>query len=305
MKRKSALISAAYKVLFVLGLIFLAHHVSVAAIHPIGIGHDSDMYNNGVNNPDLAVGQQLVPFFDFYSYWDTTAVDPYGFDFRLLPSSLGICLLPSSDCGFSIPVEGILTSHFGPRWGRHHNGVDIDLETGDTVKAAFDGVVRVSGYNPGGFGNFIVVRHYNGLETVYGHLSQRLASSGEIVNAGQVIGLGGNTGRSTGSHLHFETRFLGQPFDPTKLISFEAGTMHQDTLAIEASMFNKGASHADHAGEAKVGAAKAAYKYHKIRSGDTLGAIARRYHTTVKNLCRLNHISTRKILRPGTRLRVR
>ncbi len=291
-----------YKLVFFFGLIFLANHVSLAAVE--FVSHDSDIYySTGANVPSFGPTENLLPMFDMYSYWDTVNIDAYGFDFSLLPASLGITLLPSTDCGFTVPFEGLLTSKFGQRWGRHHNGVDIDLETGDTVMAAFDGVVRVSGYNPGGFGNFVIIRHYNGIETLYGHLSQRDVKCGDLVNSGQTIGLGGSTGHSTGSHLHFETRLYGKPFDPTSIISFDSGWVVSDTVSIEKENFaNKNRTadvHGTHHKKAPV-----AGKYHKVKSGEGLYGIARRYHLTVVQLKKMNGLRGNTI-NPGKRLRVR
>ena len=123
--------------------------------------------------------------------------------------------------GFSMPVSNNnITSGFGKRWGRNHNGVDIRASIGDTVYAAFSGKVRVARYNANGYGNFVVIRHHNGLETVYGHLSKHLVEANDYVETGQPIGLAGNTGRSTGPHLHFETRFCGKPINPNNIVSF-------------------------------------------------------------------------------------
>lgn len=123
---------------------------------------------------------------------------------------------------FSMPIKhNNITSNFGRRWGRNHNGVDIKAYQGDTIYAAFGGKVRVVKNDPNGYGNVIVIRHWNGLETVYGHLSKQIAKVNEHVEAGQPIGLAGNTGRSTGTHLHFETRFCGLPINPNEIFSFQ------------------------------------------------------------------------------------
>lgn len=123
---------------------------------------------------------------------------------------------------FSMPIKhSMITSKFGPRWGRNHNGVDIKAYLGDTVRAAFKGKVRVVNTSQGGYGKCVVIRHWNGLETLYGHLSKQLVKNNQVVEAGEPIGLAGNTGRSTGTHLHFETRFCGIPINPLNMFSFE------------------------------------------------------------------------------------
>lgn len=130
---------------------------------------------------------------------------------------------------FSMPIEhNFITSNFGRRWNRNHNGIDIKAYLGDTIYAAFSGKVRVVRYNQGGYGNFIVIRHHNGLETVYGHLSKQIVKVNDDVKAGQAIGLAGNTGRSTGTHLHFETRFCGIPINPLEIFSFKEKDITDD-----------------------------------------------------------------------------
>ena len=127
--------------------------------------------------------------------------------------------------GFCMPTPSRkINSNFGPRWGRQHEGMDVKVYIGDTIRAAFDGKVRICKYNGSGYGYYIVIRHPNGLETLYGHLSKQIVKKDQVVRAGEPIGLGGNTGKSSGSHLHFETRLLGQPIDPALMFDFE----HQD-----------------------------------------------------------------------------
>lgn len=153
--------------------------------------------------------------------WDTGRAHPYSREQQSnLPDSLCIDLT-----GFAMPTTSRqVTSRFGyrPRFRRQHKGLDIKVYTGDTIYAAFDGKVRVTRYDAGGYGNYIVVRHPNGLETIYGHLSKQLVETNQEVKAGEPIGLGGNTGRSFGSHLHFETRVLGEAIDPALLFDFAA-----------------------------------------------------------------------------------
>lgn len=123
---------------------------------------------------------------------------------------------------YSFPCEGIKTSGFGKRWAKYHYGIDLDGEKGDPIYSSFDGVVRYAQYNDGGYGNLVIIRHYNGLETYYAHLSEIHVKSGMRIKAGEVIGEMGSTGHSTGNHLHFEIRVLGYPIDPEFLFSFSA-----------------------------------------------------------------------------------
>jgi murein DD-endopeptidase MepM/ murein hydrolase activator NlpD len=141
---------------------------------------------------------------------------------------------------FCMPTPSrVITSQFGPRWGRQHKGLDIKVYIGDTIRAAFDGKVRICKYNGGGYGYYIVIRHPNGLETLYGHLSKQIVKKDQIVRAGEPIGLGGNTGKSSGSHLHFETRVLGQPINPALLFDFVNQDIVSDYYVVN-SGFSKG-----------------------------------------------------------------
>ena len=197
---------------------------------------------------------------------------------------------------FVPPIEGRVTSRFGPRRYRHHNGIDIALNTGDTVVAAFDGKVRIAAFYSG-YGHTVVLRHYNGLETLYAHFSRILVDTNQTVKAGEPIGLGGNTGRSFGSHLHFETRYLGLAFNPEWLIDFDENRLHSDTVMLTAGHFR----HLGGVGRGSVANAS----YHRIRPGDNLTVIARRYGTTINRLCQLNNISRTTTLQVGRTLRVR
>jgi murein DD-endopeptidase MepM/ murein hydrolase activator NlpD len=190
------------------------------------------------------------PYFDMYYNWDTNNIDVYKFDMRNLSQSIPLILL-YSDCEFTKPIEGKINSKFGWRGGRVHAGIDFQLSVGDTVYNAFDGVVRLSKYH-GGYGNCVIVRHHNGLETLYGHFSKRLVKSGDLVNAGQVLGLGGSTGRSTGPHLHFETRYLGRPINPSYLIDFEADTLVSNFIVLSKESFNVPGVKKKHRGRGKT-----------------------------------------------------
>lgn len=218
----------------------MASHLQASILpvddHYAGAGfHDSDGYVPGAGFESASFIPGIAPYFDLYCYWDTLNLDPYNFDFKNLGGTLNLPVL-ESDCGFMLPVAGKISSGFGYRWGRPHAGVDIELKTGDSVSAAFDGVVRMSRWYYG-YGNCVVIRHHNGLETLYGHLSRRLVKPGDLVNAGQLIGLGGSTGYSTGPHLHFETRFMGKAFNPQNLIDFKTDSLLKDTLVFDTNSF--------------------------------------------------------------------
>lgn len=203
-----------------------------------------------------------------------------------------------------------VTSGYGyrPAFRRVHKGLDIKVYIGDTIKAAFSGKVRIVDYERGGYGNYVVIRHNNGLETVYGHLSKQLVEENQTVKAGEPIGLGGNTGISTGSHLHFECLFLGKAIDPALLFDFENQDIVSDYYVFHNDAESGGKNFASKSDRNKGEESNAVnavvdIKYHKVKRGDSLYSIATELGTTVERLCSLNHISKRQRLRPGQILR--
>ena len=253
------------------------------------------------------------PSNDLYATWDTSVIHPYSFIEKFKQDSALVRLTEPTDCGFVLPFKGNVTSEFGWRKRRPHYGTDIDLETGDTVVAAFDGMIRIAKLNRS-YGNVVIIRHNNGLETVYAHLSKILVEAGQKIEAGQQIGLGGNTGHSFGSHLHFEIRYLGQAMDTEDFIDFASGTLKKNECVItKADVENKYDLRSLHARHKKdlnyarsSGGAKATGKgkVYKVKSGDTLGRIAARNHTTIKAICKKNGIKQTKMLQPGQRLKI-
>jgi murein DD-endopeptidase MepM/ murein hydrolase activator NlpD len=246
----------------------------------------------------------------YYSIWDTHNINPYRVDGRRIRDTLTLRLVDPARQHFSkMPLATTpVTSGFVFRWGRWHFGVDLDLETGDSVRAAFDGVIRISKWDGGGYGNYLLVRHYNGLETLYGHLSKSLLPVGTFVKAGQVIGLGGSTGHSTGSHLHFELRYEGNPINPTLVYNFPGYQLRSDNFTITSALFNyySRALRRGHSRPSLSSPPTAARRVatHQIRSGDTLSEIADRYGVRVSALKKLNPGISNK-LRPGKKLRVK
>lgn len=237
----------------------------------------------------------MFPADELYgSNWDTRWVDPFRGGSKVeMPDSCEI------DCStFILPIDTMtrVTSKYGPRRRRMHKGIDLKVQIGDTIRAAFDGKVRIRNFERRGYGNYLVVRHPNGLETVYGHLSKMLVDVNDIVRAGDPIALGGNTGRSTGSHLHFETRFLGQAINPADIIDFENSVPHQDTYVFHNIKINGRKSNIYTSSSDQM-------VYHRVKSGDTLGKIARMYGTSVNELCRLNGIKSTSMLRLGQSIR--
>jgi murein DD-endopeptidase MepM/ murein hydrolase activator NlpD len=238
---------------------------------------------------DVNDSLRVIPAYDLYCDWTTERIHPYKIDLTRKADTTVIPLIWTDTCDFHHTIHGHITSNFGPRRYRYHYGIDIKLYTGDPVRSVFDGVVRIARFDAT-YGKVVVVRHNNGLETLYAHLSKLNVKSGEWVEAGEIIGLGGNTGRSTGAHLHFETRYLGEPIDPNDIIDFETGTLKTDTLYLSAEHFEY------------LRAARA-IKYHTVRRGDTLSAIASRYGTSITRLCQLNGIRTSTTLKIGQKLR--
>ena len=221
-------------------------------------------------------------------------------DLGKLRDTLWLCTVDDMHSEFEMPHNGRITSKYGWRRGRYHNGVDIALNTGDTVVAAFSGKIRYARYNTGGFGNLVIIRHYNGLETFYAHLSKHLVVPNQEVKAGEPIGLGGSTGRSSGAHLHFETRFYDAPMDPEVIIDLKKKDLKSENLFVHRGLFRPGATARSSATSTSSGAS-----YHRVRSGDTLGHIASKHRTTVSRLCNLNGIKPTTTLNIGRRLRVR
>lgn len=190
----------------------------------------------------------------------------------------------------------ITTSAYKIRGGRLHRGVDVKMDIGDPVVAAEAGKVIISKYNKGGYGNYIIIKHDNGTQTVYGHLSSRLKDVGAVVQRGELIALSGNTGRSTGPHLHFEIRFGDVNIDPATVYNFGEGELQQgvDKYSINAAT----KSHEE------IQAELSKHKYHKIKSGDSLGKIALKYGTTVDKLCKLNNITRETVIKIGKQIQV-
>lgn len=230
----------------------------------------------------------------YYSIWDNKSVNPYGIDPTKLTDTARLVLYDSTQGRFwCSPLDhGKVNDDFGPRKYRWHYGVDLELDTGDSVKAVFDGVVRICKYDYHGYGYYIVVRHFNGLETIYGHLSKQLVQVGELVKSGDLIGWGGSTGRSSGPHLHFEIRYQGIAFDPEILWDFSENKLMWREFELVPEHF---------------GYVKKVRKifYHRVRRGDSLYGIADRYNVSVRQILRLNRITIRTTLKVGKRLRIR
>ncbi len=276
----------------VIDSIFESRHVPMPVINAVNI------YMNAMGNSLLAptgfyafvpnAGSEK-PGGDFYTNWNTQVPNPSRNNLADFDSTLKLLLVDTTqNCGFYPPFQGVVTSHFGWRYGRNHNGIDIDLEVWDPVHSAFPGVVRVARYYKG-FGRVVVVRHYNGLETTYAHLHRFKVKAGDIVEAGDVVGLGGSSGNSTGSHLHFEVRFQGVPIKPSQLIDFKNHVLKEPEVALRRS-------------GAFLAVVNERQKFYEVKTGDYLYKIAEKFGVSVTELCKLNQISKNTSLRKGQKL---
>ena len=264
------------------------------------------------------------PAADLYNDWNNR----YAHQASVLPDTFRIDLR-----GFHMPTTSrVLTSNFGARWGRQHKGLDIKVYIGDTIRAAFSGKVRIVRYEGKGYGKYVVIRHYNGLETIYGHMSKQLVTEDQEVRAGDPIGLGGNTGRSTGSHLHFETRLCGIALNPALMFDFKNQDVVADYYVFRKSTYNRESAEATRLrgvggvavnGDLDIPMSRQFYasastqparakssnvkthstRFHKVSKGETLSSIAKQRGMTVSAICKLNHIKSTSKIRPGQILR--
>ncbi len=245
---------------------------------------------------EVKIDSSWIKIAEYYSIWSSNIIDPYRIDRDELTEPLLMLLYDTLEGRLAaMPQRKTqINSRFGPRGYRFHSGIDLELDMFDSIYAAFDGVVRVSAYQGGGYGNVMVLRHYNGLETLYGHLSLPVAKIGQYVKAGELIGWGGSTGRSSGPHLHYEVRYLGKTFNPEEIYDFHDWKVRGPDFILTPAMMQLQAS----------GNTRKVY-WHKVRGGDTMFSIARRYGISVNTLARLNGMSKSSGLRSGRRLRVK
>ena len=226
-----------------------------------------------------------VPAADLYKIWSSDIVNPYNIRLSDKADTTVISL-----SNYVHPMNNVVTSEFGFRRGyRFHYGTDVRLKQGDSVLCTFDGIVRIAKRSKG-YGYCVVVRHYNGLETVYGHFSKLAVNPHDEVKAGDLLGYGGSTGRSSGPHLHYEIRYLGVPLDPRMIVDFDNYCTKSDTLLLNAAHFA-------YAKEIEQ------IRFWTVRSGDTLGKIAQKTGISVSKLCALNKMTTKSLLRVGQKVR--
>jgi murein DD-endopeptidase MepM/ murein hydrolase activator NlpD len=266
-----------------------------AEIIPYALINQINLYvasNPSYPEDEIIMGDtSFYPANHFYQAWNVEMPHPYGLALSAQDSTIELILAGRGKSDkFQMPVVNTLTSKFGWREGRPHKGIDMDLEVWDTVRTAFPGMVRVAKYY-GGYGRVVVVRHYNGLETLYAHLHRLKVKPGDTIKAGDLIGLGGSSGHSTGSHLHFECRFKGVPINPLAFIDYESQSLVSDTLVLKKTKYG-------------YAAFPKGTQFYVVESGDNLYEIAQRFGTTIYKLAELNGIRRNQYLIVGQSLRV-
>lgn len=252
--------------------------------------------------------EDLEPELDIYTEgWNSKRVNP--FKESDVPNSYVIDVT-----GYHMPHPGRVTSNYGYRakFGRMHKGMDIGIKMNDTIRAAFDGKVRLTNYEAKGYGNYVIIRHPNGLETVYGHLTRPLVKADQVVKAGQPIALGGNTGRSTGPHLHFETRFMGYAINPAAIFDFANQTTHTDTYTFDKKTYTQARNYAPSKGASAKADSENPYKSasserstYTVKKGDTLSSIARSYGLSATTLRKINGMAAADVIKVGQVLKLK
>ncbi len=243
----------------------------------------------------------------FQCHWQPNELFSYTFPEKVsFTDSVLIQLTDALRC-FVIPHDGEVSSSFGWRNNRPHKGVDIRLTKGDPVRAAFNGVVRYAMYNKGGYGHLVIIRHFNGLETYYSHLDKIKVKVNQVVNAGEWIGTGGNSGAQwTGCHLHFEVRYLDNPFDPELMINFERNALHSDSLLLTHQDFLMTKTSRGELLNKPISMSQTPYStLYTVKKGDTLSLIASKNGTSVSKLCSLNQLKPTSVLQIGQKLKLR
>ena len=251
---------------------------------------------DGVLNPSL---DQLMrkEFGDKISHsWDNSEPYTMNNDLSTLKDSIWLCVTDEKHPEFCFPSKGKTNSRFGPRGKRYHRGIDLGFNNGDSIFCAFDGIVRYARYNYGGYGNLVIIRHYNGLETFYAHLKKINVSVNQELCASAYIGKGGSTGNVSGPHLHFEVRFYGNAIDPELIFDFKTKHLHSENLFIHKNSF----SYAKKYGRIY----SSTPSFHTIEKGDTLYDLALKYGLSINKICKLNEIKSSKILKIGEKIRI-
>lgn len=295
---------------------FGANAQTIKSRNPHSQAHQQLLANQGSSNDKIRLVEKssfidliddIEPELDIYTEgWNSKRVNP--FRESEVPDSKVIDVT-----GYCIPVPGKVNSNYGyrARFGRMHKGVDLHIRSNDTIYAAFEGKVRLTNYEAKGYGYYVILRHPNGLETVYGHLNRFLVKPNQSVKAGQPIALGGSTGRSTGPHLHFETRFMGYAINPNAIFDFANHTTHTDTYTFSKSTYQQARNYSPSRNLAKserenpYKAATNVRATYTVKRGDTLSAIAKSNGISATTLRRLNNMSSTDKIKVGQVLKLR
>lgn len=248
--------------------------------------------NNFYQNVYYCMHYDTVPAHDLYQIWSDATPYPYVDSIRKNDSTILLKLTDEKTEGiFTYPLKTTrITSKYGWRSGTMHNGIDIDLQVWDSVYAAFDGKVRFAKYYKG-YGRVVIVRHYNGLETLYAHLHRFKVKVGQEVKSGDLIGLGGSSGKSTGSHLHFEVRYKGMPINPQYIIDIKHKKLLGDTVIVKKQKWN-------------YACYPKGTQFYTVQNGDYLYKISKQFGVPINKICELNGISRNSYLKVGQKLRV-
>ena len=260
---------------------------------------------------EVQVDSAWVKATEYYSVWDAYSLNPYRSDISQFRDTLNISLFDTAKGQYwSEPVpRSFITSEFGRRGYRWHYGVDLELDVGDSVRSVWDGIVRLTNWDGGGYGNYVLVRHYNGLETLYGHLSDITSTVGQIVQAGDLLAKGGSTGRSSGPHLHFEVRYQGIPINPMEIFDFNGHFIRNSNFVLSPGTFDyldRRGGRSQGSGRQERGSVRTRkVYYHRIKKGDTLSSVSQKYGISAATLRKLNGMGRSSALSAGKRLRIR
>ncbi len=239
--------------------------------------------------------------------WDHTVYNPFKDEVVIFPIQLKF-----KDSTYASPInkDKVITSRYGWRRGRAHKGIDIDLVTGDSLFAMFDGIVRMSRYSRG-HGKTVVLRHFNGLETVYAHLSRYGVKENDTIKKGQYIGKGGVSGNARGSHLHLVINYKGVAINPEYLFQFDASNSIRAKEIWVTQQWTRAYVHNSRRQskiiplltEAEaVASLKKQKKIYVVKRGDTLSRISRRNNVSIAAICKTNAISKHSVIKPGQKL---
>ena len=243
------------------------------------------------------------------SHWDNTVFNPYENEDVPFPFQLKFY-----DSLYNSPIlkDNVITSRYGWRWRRAHAGIDIDLIKGDDVVSALDGIVRFAKYNSG-HGKLVIVRHFNGLETAYAHLSEISVKANDTVVRGQILGKGGATGNARGSHLHFITSYKGIAINPEYLFEFGGTNKIRASEIWVTKKWTKPYFHSSKKrtklellmSEAEALASlEREKKIYVVKKGDTLSRISQRNNVSIRSICIGNNIKSTSLLKIGQKLYV-